>query len=325
MGPVLALLLLAAPAPAEPVVADVTLRDEARGKDLEVRVVHPASGGPHPLIVFSHGAGGSREGVTELGRAWAAGGYVVVAPTHADSVELRRQQGETATLRGAVSRAMTPEALEGRVRDIRFLLDSLELLEEKLPALRGRIERKAIGMAGHSMGALTGQALAGVRTAGGADLSDRRPIAFLLLSPQGENRLLGPDAWAELKRPTMFMSGTQDRGVGGQPPEWRREPYEKSPPGDKYLVWIEGATHMSFTGRLAGVDFSRAAARLQGQGRPGEPGPRLDANEQKEVWDTICRASLAFWDAFLRKDAKAKAGLASLADALAGQAEVKSK
>jgi predicted dienelactone hydrolase len=86
MGPVLALLLLAASAPAEPVVADVTLRDEARGKDLEVRVVHPASGGPHPLIVFSHGDGGSREGVTELGRAWAASGYVVVAPTHADSV-----------------------------------------------------------------------------------------------------------------------------------------------------------------------------------------------------------------------------------------------
>jgi predicted dienelactone hydrolase len=91
---------------------------------------------------------------------------VVVAPTHADSIELRRRQGETVTPRQAVAGAMTPDALAGRVRDVRFLLDALPLLEEKVPALRGRVDRKVVGMAGHSMGAMTGQALAGARIAG---------------------------------------------------------------------------------------------------------------------------------------------------------------
>ncbi|MFM8414937.1 MAG: hypothetical protein ACKOCX_09445, partial [Planctomycetota bacterium] len=42
----------------------------------------------------------------------------------------------------------------------------------------------------------------------------------------------------------------QSRGAGGQTVEWKQEPYRLSPPGDKYLVVIDGANHFSFGGRL---------------------------------------------------------------------------
>jgi predicted dienelactone hydrolase len=328
MSPALALVAatLAAVA-AEPNVVDTTLRDEARGKDLEVRVVHPASGDHLPLILFSHGAGGSRRGVTEIGRVWAAHGYVVVAPTHADSGALGRRPAEPAKARGSGAGAPAPVDLEGRVRDLVFLLDHVDLLEQKVPALKGRIDRAATGVAGHSMGATTAQLLAGARARGTADLTDPRPLAFVALSPQGENDQLSADAWRGIKRPMMILSGTQDRGAGGRPPDWRKESFENSAPGDKYLVFIAGAMHMSFTGRLAGPDYERIARRMErrAERRPELPAPHLDAEQQRAAWDAIGSSSVLFWDAYLRRDTRARSALASLGETLAGRAEVESR
>jgi predicted dienelactone hydrolase len=45
------------------VVPDLTLRDEKRGHDIPLKIYHPGGGaGPFPVVVFSHGLGGSREG-----------------------------------------------------------------------------------------------------------------------------------------------------------------------------------------------------------------------------------------------------------------------
>ena len=44
----------------------------------------------------------------------------------------------------------------------------------------------------------------------------------------------------------MTMSGTRDRGIGGEPPEWRTQPYKHMPPGDKYQVTVNGANHLAF-------------------------------------------------------------------------------
>jgi predicted dienelactone hydrolase len=38
---------------------DQTIHDAKRNKDLPIRILIPRSGGPFPVIVFSHGAGGS--------------------------------------------------------------------------------------------------------------------------------------------------------------------------------------------------------------------------------------------------------------------------
>ena len=195
-----------------------------------------------------------------LGGFWASHGYVVVAPTHADSIRLRRERGEIVNPGELLRRPAggDPLALSNRTRDVRFLLDSLDALEGKVPNLKRRIDRKALGMSGHSMGAMTAQLLAGVRSVGrgeAADVADPRPAAFLLLSPQGRGTGLSETSWEGVKRPLMVMTGTHDRGRRGQPPEWRIDPFTLSPPGDKYLVFIQDAYHMSFTDRLAGEEL----------------------------------------------------------------------
>src|SRR5215471_1389673 len=73
---------------------DTTIHDARRNKDLPIRVVAPKSGGPFPVIVFSHGAGGSGKNYFALTGYWASHGYVLIQPTHNDSLALRRENGE---------------------------------------------------------------------------------------------------------------------------------------------------------------------------------------------------------------------------------------
>src|SRR5436305_6724380 len=102
------------------VVKDVVLHDAARKKDLHLTVVYPDAPGKFPVIVFSHGAGGSQDGYQYLTRYWASYGYVVVQPSHADSIALHRAAGDkdyglAQAAEGAVN---DPEAQQDRPRDI---------------------------------------------------------------------------------------------------------------------------------------------------------------------------------------------------------------
>ena len=53
-------------------------RDTTRGRDMPLRVRWPATAGPWPVVRYSHGLGGSREGGDAWGLAWQATGLVVV-------------------------------------------------------------------------------------------------------------------------------------------------------------------------------------------------------------------------------------------------------
>src|SRR5271170_130788 len=75
-------------------VNDIVLHDARRNKDLHLRVFYPEASGRYPLIVFSHGAGGSQNCCEELMQHWASYGYVTIQPTHEDSAVERRDAGE---------------------------------------------------------------------------------------------------------------------------------------------------------------------------------------------------------------------------------------
>ena len=53
---------------------DLILHDAKRGKELHVRVFYPSLAGKYPVIVFSHGAGGSQNCCVGLTRHWASYG-----------------------------------------------------------------------------------------------------------------------------------------------------------------------------------------------------------------------------------------------------------
>lgn len=291
----------------------IVLHDAQRNKDLPVSVTFPKGDRKFPVVVFSHGAGGSGDMVlTGLPKFWSSHGYVCLMPTHSDSIKLRRQQGERgANMMNVVKRAITrKEDWENRPRDITSLLDSLGELEKKLPKLKDRPDRARIGVGGHSFGAFTAQAVGGATLDVAGDgklrsLADQRVKAILQLSGQGKGQMgLHEHSWDAMKLPMMCVTGSLDRGAQGQEPAWRREPFALSPAGDKYFVFIEGANHFSFTGG--------AGSRLGGT-----------RGDSKAILDWVKQATLAFWDASLKQDAAAKTWLQSEALATLSQGKTK--
>jgi predicted dienelactone hydrolase len=273
---------------ASPVVA--TLHDRARNKSLSVTAVFPQSGGPYPVIVFSHGWGGNPDAYLTLISYWAAHGYVVLAPTHDDAGEIAHpgaMKGETED----------PAAWKNRVRDITFVADSLPVLEKQVPGLRGRVDAARIAVGGHSYGAYVSQLIGGatVDVPGGArDVSfrDTRFRASLLLSPQGVGRMgLTAHSWNHAAVPMMTMTGSRDRAFGDVGMQSRLDPYSHAPSGDKYLVYIDGATHFT---------FCDMPSKQEGR-RPGLASLRAHGGlTQTRMYDYVEVASLAFWDASLK-------------------------
>ena len=76
---------LAVDAAFHPSHVDLTVHDAARNRDIPVRVYLPTNTAPEPVILFSHGLGGSRAGSVFLGEHWAARGYVAVFLQHPGS------------------------------------------------------------------------------------------------------------------------------------------------------------------------------------------------------------------------------------------------
>ena len=282
---------------------DQTIHDPRRNKDLPVRILIPNSAGPFPVIVFSHGAGGSGKNYFALTAFWASHGYVVIQPTHNDSIALRREKGEQAPVnpRELIDEyRFNSDDWGNRARAVSLVIDSLSDLEKRLPQLKGKIDKKRIGVGGHSYGAFTTQMIGGalVDLPNGAkaqSFRDDRPRALMLLSGQGKNQNgLTETSWKTMNRPMMSMTGTYDNGASGQIAAWRKDPFTYSPPGDKYHVFINDAFHMSFTGALAQAEAPRNA-RQRFNSRLAE------RTDQKAVFDYVKIASIAFLGCLLEE------------------------
>jgi predicted dienelactone hydrolase len=279
-------------------VEDLVLHDAKRSKDVHVRIFYPNDSGKYPVIVFSHGAGGSQTCCDSLTRHWATYGYVTIQPTHDDSAVQRRNQGqENIRFTEAVREALKMPALwESRPLDISYVLDALHSLENRIPGLFGKIDPDRIGVGGHSMGSYTAEAIAGalVDLPGHPrwNFADPRVKAVLCFSPQGPGQFgLNDHSFDQISLPYMGMTGSLDSLGPVASPAWHRIPFDRSRPGDKYHLFIEGANHMSFI-----------------TPRTLLPG---GAERGGAIFDYTNSASLAFWDACLKSDARAKSYLRS--------------
>lgn len=282
--------------------AVITLHDAARNRDVPLKAYFPASGGPYPLIVFSPGYGGSRDGYAYLAESWAQAGYVVILPTHPGSDLTALRHKGVSELRQPSKAADLIEQVAARPRDVSFVIDSLDELGKAVPALAGKIDAKHIGAAGHSMGAGTTMYLAGAvmhRTDGSTQsFADPRIGAFLALSPQGPGEEgFTADSWGGVHAPFLAAVGSDDKGANGEPAEWRLGAYRHLPAGDKYSVWVPGANHMSFADPLHGL-----------KGLIASHGQTVDIGT---LHGEVEQFSLLFWNAYLKGDAQAKHALQS--------------
>ena len=284
------------------------------GGTASMRVHHPKDPtpgeGPWPIIVFSHGLAGSREGYAFLGSRWAAHGYVSIHPDHPGSDWATFRAIRPGELGQALRRAtIDPQVLQGRPKLIAQIIDALPELEKAVPALAGRMDRDRLGVGGHSFGAWTTMGVAGqrLRLPDGTALDgmDPRPRAFAALSPGGRTVRSQDSDWSGCTRPVLVMTGTNDNQpavvkYSGDTRDgaWRRQAYEMMPAGDKMLAWFDGSLHGTYSGG--------AGAKLM-----GEPDP-----DPAQV-EAVAVITLAWWDAHLRSDPRAKAWLADFSSASA--------
>jgi predicted dienelactone hydrolase len=201
----------------------------------EVAIWAPSATGSAPLIVFSHGFGGSKLQSKTLMKALAEHGYLVVAPNHKDAGALMR--GGVRSLK----EFETPEkwsntTYRDRADDVRAVLASLKADPKWSP----RIDWGRVGLAGHSLGGYTVLALAG------AWPSWKMPDvkAVLALSPFNTPFLLHGTLKA-LTIPVMYQGGTMDRGI--TPTVKKTSGAYEQTPSPAYYVEFNGAGHLAWT------------------------------------------------------------------------------
>lgn len=271
--------------------------DQKRNRKIPVKFYFPKqANGPFPVIIFSHGLGGSRDGYSYLGRHWAEHGYVALYLQHAGTdIEVWQNipPGEVMdALRKAASHSGNAAA---RVVDVTFALDQLETVNKEPGSLHGLMDLERIGMAGHSFGAMTTLAIAGqvFFTPTGVLLSAPDPrvkAALPMSSPVPKNKDHWPVAFSRISIPCLHMTGTDDvMPIGESKAADRRVPFECSKQADNYLITFAGGDHMVFVGLTRNAGQAERDAIIQG---------------------LIKTSSVAFWDAFLKGNPAAKTWLA---------------
>jgi predicted dienelactone hydrolase len=127
--------------------------DSTRGRSVPARLYLPKAATaeqPVPLIVFSHGLGGSRNGYTYLGTHWASQGFASLHLQHVGSDRSLWSSGSPFSLASRLQDAANDSEAIDRVHDLRFALDRVLASE-----LGARLDARRIVAAGHSYGANT--------------------------------------------------------------------------------------------------------------------------------------------------------------------------
>ena len=230
--------------------------DVARGRSVPVRLYMPrraSASRPAPLVVFSHGIGGSRRGYSYLGTHWASNGWASLHLQHVGSDRALWSGSVWSVVSRLQAAAQEAEAI-ARAQDIRFALDCV--LGDASTA--GRLDASRIAAAGHSYGANTTLLVSGAqvrRDNATVELRDPRIKAGIVISAppfygEGDPRdILGP-----VTLPTLHVTATDDiiripgyySGLDD-----RLAVYEAVGSTRKWLAVFEGGSHSMFTDRGA--------------------------------------------------------------------------
>jgi predicted dienelactone hydrolase len=270
---------------------DITVHDEKRSREIPIRVYLPAGKMPAPVVLFSHGLGGSRGGSAYLGKHWAARGYVAVFLQHPGSDESVWKDVPPAQRMSAMQEAANLRNTLLRLKDVPEVLDQLGRWSASSGhPLTGRLDLKRVGMSGHSFGAVTTEAVSGQRDfRGSTSFTDERIRAAIAFSPSSPRRGDPKQAFGGVKIPWLLMTGTKDIApIGNADIASRLAVFPALPAGGKYELVLEGAEHSAFNDRAL----------------PGDTEKR-NPNHHR----AILAISTAFWDAWLRGDAAAMAWL----------------
>lgn len=268
---------------------DTAVTDPKTGRRIGLRIRLPDGQEPAPLLLYSPGLGSGVSNGAAWCEAWRQAGFVVVTMSHPvtnDEIWNTVRRSFAENLAAALSGGQYP----ARVIDTRFVIGRcLSAL-----GIEHRIDGTRIGVAGHSYGAITVQALAVEGRAAPAEATGvvRAAIALSpgVLSVDQAGRM------AAARMSFFCVTGDRDSFVTfskdgharrlGVPLANRLAVYGGLPRGAKQLLVVAGADHMTFAGEpVDGRRFSRDVAA----------GPA----QSEAAWARVSAATTAFWQRVL--------------------------
>lgn len=249
----------------------------------------PATGGPFPVVLFSHGFAGFPEQSAGLTTHLASWGYVVAATDHVE----RSLSG----LLGGAAEGVAAQADDAVLSD---LLDLVALQgDDPASPLSGLVDLEHVAAAGHSAGAGAAYTVA---------TTDERIDAVVAYS------LRGPDDVAVPTVPGLVMYGDADATIE---PEVTRAAYEAMA-SPRYLLEIVDAGHLVFSDVcLIGADRGGIVAIVETIGldipddmlRLASDGCQDDLPPVEDAAPAIDAVSVAFLRVYLDGDDGAAASL----------------
>ena len=257
--------------------------DTARNRRVPVKIYHPTYFVENcPVIVFSHGLGGSYEKCDYLGQKWASAGFISVHIQHIgiDEGVWKRKIRPIKELKDVYGQHWSGRT---QANDIRFVIDQLELLADSGTQFGQMIDMSRIGVAGYDLGGLAAMLVAGqLPPDGGYDLRDSRVKAIVVMSPPVFSHIShAPLAYRSLHAPALFFTGTEDNGWIGTTKSWqRRIPFDYMQGNDRFLITYQGADHMIYGGHIRSTK----------------------SNDDKKFQANIAQASLLYWLAYLKEE-----------------------
>ena len=272
----------------QPVLAETYTEewtDTARRRTVPVRVYLPEAkqAAKSPIVLLSHGLGGSRDGFPYLGEYWSKHGYIVIAMQHpgSDREAVTRRPGTT--LAELMTDAIHNENAQARVDDVKFVIDELVRRMETNDKLKGRLDLDKIALCGHSFGAHTVLSVAGRIPFE----PEPRIKAAIASSPSLPTNTDAATVLHRVKIPILHLTGTEDNSPVR--PEFkpieRRVPFDNINAPGQYLVIFKDGNHKLFSGHTRKLGLSRM---------------------EQECQPIIQELTLKFLDATLRKDAVAE-------------------
>jgi len=172
-----------------------------------------------PVVIVSHGIGEDRDSYAYLGRALARAGFYVVHVTHAGTDRAKK------------------ENWINRPLDVSFVLDRL--------ANDANLDTDHVAVVGHSAGAFTAFAAAGMRGDEGQSLRDPR---VKVIVPISMPRI--PGSYDAIDIPVLHLTGTCDTSLIYRTfPRHRRIPFEQSNNPRQVLVTLRGVNHDTFSAK----------------------------------------------------------------------------
>ena len=236
--------------------------------------------GKWPLIVFSHGSGGTRFGYTYFVEHMTSHGFIVMSADHTGNARVTFLDGKVVVAGGDRRSASAAD----RPRDVSFLIDVMTKMNNGADSrFAGRVDIENVGVSGMSFGGSTTMR---------ALEQDERIKAGVMLAPGGSG-----GERTNLTTPIMMMIGTEDSTVGERGNTRSRAYYEASE-GPRYLVEIKDAGHFTFTSvEQYNPEYGNGIGSGERITVPGEAITYLSMEESHKI---INAYAVAFWSVYLR-------------------------